>query len=414
MCVQVLTAYARECERAGVRIPRWRDSTGCRHVVPFKYSGEQHFFHSGEMGQTAQANAAQNEVLSLDDAEVDDDGGGDGGEETDQERLDMARVGRRKEAVGGVRTGLGAVGAALAAYRPPKTSVTTPIVPISRSDLLLDESSVERLMKSDDEEKDQSLAVIPYAVDLRSHRKRQRRMRRLKRQKKKREKKRRREQGGGGGEGGGPSAAMRRGGGNKKTPSVDNEPATIGTFNGVIVQRVPNGDGVGGSGETFRNKLRWGGRSRGDDSPPPFELLLAADDENEDEGGGGGGGEDEEDDEDDEELDDETDPNVDDSGITFIDPGGTAATTVDNSTSPIQRRPKMDLSDKLGGLLASRGTAKAGRTPIPLLDSGELVVSHRRFQRRRRSDSSLSDVANRRNWKRRRPLVAAIDSEERT
>ena len=38
MYCQVLTAYARECERAGVRIPSWREETGCRNDdVPHGY-----------------------------------------------------------------------------------------------------------------------------------------------------------------------------------------------------------------------------------------------------------------------------------------------------------------------------------------------------------------------------------------
>ena len=71
---QVLTAYARECERAGVRIPRWRDATGCKHVVPFKYSGEH--FGSSEQSASSHVNATANEVLNhgeLDGGEVFDD-----------------------------------------------------------------------------------------------------------------------------------------------------------------------------------------------------------------------------------------------------------------------------------------------------------------------------------------------------
>ena len=62
----MLTAYARECERAGVRIPNWRDATGCKNIIPFKYSGEN--LHSGE---TSQPNATLNEVLDLATADLD-------------------------------------------------------------------------------------------------------------------------------------------------------------------------------------------------------------------------------------------------------------------------------------------------------------------------------------------------------
>jgi len=58
---EVLTAYARECERAGIRIPKWREDTGCRNVKPFKYSGEH---LSGETSATSDTNATFNEVFT--------------------------------------------------------------------------------------------------------------------------------------------------------------------------------------------------------------------------------------------------------------------------------------------------------------------------------------------------------------
>jgi hypothetical protein len=45
---EVLTAYARECERAGFMVHNWRDSTGCKNVSSFKYSGlGNHVTHDG-------------------------------------------------------------------------------------------------------------------------------------------------------------------------------------------------------------------------------------------------------------------------------------------------------------------------------------------------------------------------------
>lgn len=58
---EVLTAYARECERAGIRVTKWREETGCRNVKPFKYSGEH---MSGETSATSDANATLNEVIT--------------------------------------------------------------------------------------------------------------------------------------------------------------------------------------------------------------------------------------------------------------------------------------------------------------------------------------------------------------
>ena len=84
---QVLTAYARECERAGVRIPHWREETGCRNVKPFKYSGE-HFSGETSASATTHLNATLNEVLTSYET-------GGGGEVLDQreEPLDLRGLG---------------------------------------------------------------------------------------------------------------------------------------------------------------------------------------------------------------------------------------------------------------------------------------------------------------------------------
>ena len=66
---EVLTAYARECERKGVRIPRWREETGCKHVTPFKYSGE--VVTSAEVSSHVDANL--NEVLTEPGEEVEEE-----------------------------------------------------------------------------------------------------------------------------------------------------------------------------------------------------------------------------------------------------------------------------------------------------------------------------------------------------
>lgn len=428
---EVLTAYARECERAGVRVPRWRESTGCRHVIPFKYSGEH--FQSGEAGgfgggrgggQTAQANAAHNEVLSLDEgAEQLDDYDAE-----EEPELDVARIGRRKDAastaVGTPRLG-GAVGAALAAHRPADMVVagSTAASGVAREGSRL-EQPVGQSQPSRAEVKGIPAGPPPSADVRMSNRKRQRRMRRLKKQRRKKEKKRKQERGGSSLAQGRRVAATKTGYGDGLAAA-----ATIGTFNGVLVQRIPDRGGSSGSGsgeedgEPIRNKLRWGSRARGDDSPPPFELLLAADDDPRQQQQHNSGEDDEEDEEDEdepvEEEEEEHHPHlVDDHYSSFTDPGGTGRSVPERggdnapaAAGSTHTRPKMDLSDRMPGGTATatpaqRGNA-AGRTPIPLLDSGEMTVSHRRF-RRRRSDSSSSDVVHRRNWKRRRSDNQAV------
>ena len=91
----MLTAYARECERAGVRVASWREMTSCRHVRPFKYSAEH--LASLENSVTLDNNATFNEVLKINELNV------GGVEEYDdyEAELDISMVGN-----------------AMAAYRP--------------------------------------------------------------------------------------------------------------------------------------------------------------------------------------------------------------------------------------------------------------------------------------------------------
>ena len=86
---EVLTAYARECERKGVRIPRWREETGCKHVTPFKYSGE--VVASAEVSSDIDANL--NEVLTEPGEEVEDDF------EEEMAVLPVSRLGHAQAAV---------------------------------------------------------------------------------------------------------------------------------------------------------------------------------------------------------------------------------------------------------------------------------------------------------------------------
>lgn len=58
MChCEVLTAYARECENAGVVVHRWREETGCMNVTPFTFAGK---------GQSREADLTGNEVAVAD------------------------------------------------------------------------------------------------------------------------------------------------------------------------------------------------------------------------------------------------------------------------------------------------------------------------------------------------------------
>ena len=75
--LQVLTAYARECERAGIRVAGWREATGCTHVKPFKYSAEH---ASLEASDTADTRAPYNEVLADTGAGAEVFGGEEGAE----------------------------------------------------------------------------------------------------------------------------------------------------------------------------------------------------------------------------------------------------------------------------------------------------------------------------------------------
>ena len=48
--MQVLTAYARECERAKIDIHNWRQETGCLNVTSFTF-GNGHGGHGGNRGR---------------------------------------------------------------------------------------------------------------------------------------------------------------------------------------------------------------------------------------------------------------------------------------------------------------------------------------------------------------------------
>lgn len=64
---EVLTAYARECERSGVMVYNWREATNCKNVSSFKYSDRHHlnevlqkdfpvFENSEKIGQNSTSN----------------------------------------------------------------------------------------------------------------------------------------------------------------------------------------------------------------------------------------------------------------------------------------------------------------------------------------------------------------------
>jgi len=174
---EVLTAYARECERAGIRVTKWREETGCRNVKPFKYSGEH---MSGETSATSDANATFNEVLTH---------GGGASEVFDDfdEPLDFSSI----------RT-------ALPAYRPPTEST------IGRANMKkTNEKEIRRREKQLKQQK-------------RKERKRQRRLKkRLDREKPK----------------GGRGIGVR----NSKKEYSNRKRDSIGSFNGFIVEKISGG-----------------------------------------------------------------------------------------------------------------------------------------------------------------------------
>ena len=65
---EVLTAYARECERAGLMIHDWREPTGCRNVTSFRYSGTNQISREDSDDDNDVESSDKNEVLLSADA----------------------------------------------------------------------------------------------------------------------------------------------------------------------------------------------------------------------------------------------------------------------------------------------------------------------------------------------------------
>ena len=62
---EVLTAYARECERAGTLVHNWREATGCLNVTSYRWNGK-HFFRNHS--EKPDRKAAANDVLRTQEA----------------------------------------------------------------------------------------------------------------------------------------------------------------------------------------------------------------------------------------------------------------------------------------------------------------------------------------------------------
>ena len=213
--LKVLTAYARECERAGVRVTKWREATGCRNVKPFKYSGEHISTESTEISDDENRTTVNDVMNYIDNI--------DGIEEYDdvKEPLDMSKL----------------TSSALPAFRY-KSEIndyqsTQPLSATSTSVMPEDTTSGNKKRKKEKNKKSKS------------QRKRERRRRRRKKEKEKRGRDR-----------------------NKNKFVRKNHKDPITNYRGFTIETISNG----GS----KKRLKWGANKKGSFKPPPFDMLLTS------------------------------------------------------------------------------------------------------------------------------------------
>ena len=60
---EVLTAYARECERAGVIILDWREATGCQNMTSFKFANAGEHNHRNDLPSSNETSSALVSIL---------------------------------------------------------------------------------------------------------------------------------------------------------------------------------------------------------------------------------------------------------------------------------------------------------------------------------------------------------------
>lgn len=228
---EVLTAYARECERAGFMVHNWREPTGCRNVTSFRYSGTNQISREDSDDDDNDVESSdKNEVLML---------------STNLEELPPSKF---------VSTGLGDF---LPACSPDNSEHCEPsTVDSVDSELKKKAKKKPKLTKQERREKRRKEKQRQKKREERLKRKERRRLKRL-REKERRER-------------------LKKNRKNKnKNKFVDDEDEDYDDetedgddYHGVVVQQVQGDDG------DRRRKLSWTKFERG--KPPPFEFLLTS------------------------------------------------------------------------------------------------------------------------------------------
>jgi len=225
---EVLTAYARECERAGLMVHNWRDSTGCRNVTSFRYSGTNQVSREDSDDDGDVESADRNDVLLS----------------TDIEELSPTRF---------VTSDLGDF---LPACSPETAEHCN-----TENDL-----EDKTIVKKERRKKKEKLTTEERRERKRKERKEKRREKkrqeRLKKKKERRRLRRLREK----------ERRERLNKNRKKNKKIiaddddDDEEEVEEDYGGVVVQQVQGDDG------DTRRKLSWSKYEKG--KPPPFEFLL--------------------------------------------------------------------------------------------------------------------------------------------
>ena len=235
---EVLTAYARECERAGFMVHDWRDPTGCQNVTSFRYSGTNQISREDSDDDDNDVESSnKNEVLML---------------SSNLEELPPSKF---------VPTDLGDF---LPACSPDNAEHCEPSVnnfggeDNVKSELKKKPKKKPKLTKEERREKRRKEKQRQKKREERLKKKERRRLKRL-REKERRER-------------------LKKNRKNKNKKFVDDEDdedyddetedEDEDEYHGVVVQQVQGDDG------DRRRKLSWAKFERG--KPPPFEFLLTS------------------------------------------------------------------------------------------------------------------------------------------
>ena len=231
---EVLTAYARECERAGFMVHNWRESTGCKNVTSFRYSGTSNHLskEDDDDDNDVDVDVDKNDVLPM----------------TDVDELASTKF---------VPTGLGdflpACSPDTADHCQPEASLEEEVVVKKKENKNGKKKKARQELREKRRKERKEKRREKKKMERQKKRQERRRMRQLEKERKDRKRKNRNQN------------RNRR-----PEPDDDDDDVDDIDFDNVNV-KVTRVKTDGGSG---RRKLSWAKYEKG--KPPPFEFLLSS------------------------------------------------------------------------------------------------------------------------------------------